>query len=120
MRIIFIKYMFFILTLLFLLNAVFQNENSFGLNKTVSWAYDISNPVFFSVIIYALSQSLFFIGYLLILILRRKTNFYISIAHSGMIILTYLSIYFENYSTTTACCFISIILFFINIFKTHK
>lgn len=119
---IFTKHLFFLLILLFgfgfILAYLFGDEQSYGINKTVGWAYDISNQIFYTALIFTFSQILFIIGYLILFLLRLKTNYYLSIAHFEIIILTLL--FYENFIVNTVFCLVSIILFLINVFKSHK
>jgi len=119
---IFTKYLFFLLILLFgfgfILAYLFEYEQSYGINKTVGWAYDISNQIFFTSLIFTLSQILFIIGYLIIFLIRRKTNYYLSIAHFEIIILTL--VFLENFIVNAIFSVLSITLFFTNVFKSHK
>ncbi|CAD0007120.1 hypothetical protein FLACHUCJ7_03184 [Flavobacterium chungangense] len=119
---IFTKYLFFLLILLFgfgfILAYLFGYEQSYGINKTVGWAYDISNQVFFTSLIFTLSQILFIIGYLILFLIRRKTNYYLSIAHFEIIILTL--VFSENFIVNAIFSVLSMILFFTNAFKSHK
>ena len=122
LRKIFTKYLCFLLIFLFgfgfILAYLFGDEQSYGINKTVGWAHDISNQVFYTALIFTFSQILFIIGYLIIFLLRRKTNYYLSLTHFEIIILTL--IFHENFIVNMIFCVFSIILFFTNIFKSHK
>jgi hypothetical protein len=122
LRKIFTKYLFFILISLFgfgfILAYLFGDEQSYGINKTVGWAYDITNKVFYTALIFTFSQILFLTGYLITFLLRRKTNYYLSIAHFEIIILTL--IFYENFIFNMLFCVVSIVIFFINVFKSYK
>lgn len=122
LRKIFTNYLFFLLIFLFgfgfILAYLFGDEHSYEINKTVGWAYDISNQVFYTALIFTFSQILFIIGYLIIFLRRRKTNYYLSIAHFEIIILTL--VFFENFIVDLIFCVLSIIVFFINILKSHS
>ena len=124
LRKIFTKYLLFLLMFLFgfgfLLANLFGDEQLYGINKTVGWAYDISNQVIYTALIFTFSQILFIIGYLIIFLLLRKTNYYLSIAHFEIIILSLAFMFFENFIVDMIFCVLSIIIFFINIFKSHK
>jgi len=124
LRKIFTKYLLFLLMFLFgfgfLLAYLFGDEQLYGINKTVGWAYDISNQIIYTALIFTFSQILFIIGYLIIFLLRRKTNYYLSIAHFEIIILSLAFMFFENFIVDMIFCVLSIIIFFINIFKSHK
>lgn len=123
LRRIFTNYLFFLLIFLFgfgfILAYLFgDDEQLYGINKTVGWAYNITNQVFYTVLIFTFSQILFIIGYLIIFLLRRKTNYYLSIAHFEIIILSL--VFFENFVVNMIFCLLSIFLFFTNLFKSHK
>ena len=122
LRKIFTNYFFFLLVFLFgfgfILAYLFGDEQSYGINKTVGWAYDITNKVFYTALIFTFSQILFIIGYLILFLLRRKTNYYLSIAHFEIIILTLL--FYENFTVNTIFSVLSITLFFANVFKSDK
>lgn len=123
MKKIFTKYMFLLLiclfTLGFILAYLFGNEEYYSVNKTVGWAYNFSNQ-FLLTAIFTISQIVFIIGYLILFLLHRETNYYISIAHFEIIILTLSSMSFENLIVKVIFCLLCIVLFFINIFKSHK
>jgi hypothetical protein len=122
LRKIFTNYFFFLLVFLFgfgfILAYLFGDEQFYGINKTVGWAYDITNQVFYTALIFTFSQILFIIGYLILFLLRRKTNYYLSIAHFEIIILTLL--FYENFTVNTIFSALSITLFFANVFKSDK
>ncbi len=121
---IFTKYLSFLLIplfgLCFILNYLFGNEQSFGINKTVGWAYDFSNQVFYNAILLPISLKLFVIGYFVIFIIRRKTNLYLSIFHFGVIIISIISSIIGYYSVGNTLCLLSLFIFFFNIIKTYK
>lgn len=123
MKKLFTNYMFLLLISLFLLGFLlaylFADEQSFAVNKTVGWAYSISNEALLNAFL-TISQIVFIIGYSVIFFFKRKTNYYISIAHFEVIILAFYSISFKNFSLSIIIGLISIILFFINIFKSQK
>lgn len=121
-RKIFTKYLCFLLIFLFgfgfLLAYLFGDEQSYGINKTVGWSYNVPNQVFYTALIFTFSQIIFILGYLIIFFLRRKTNFYLSITHFEIIILTL--IFQENFIINMIFCVISILLFFSNVYKSNK
>lgn len=123
MRKLFTQYLFLLLITLFLLGFIlaylFGDERSFAINKTVGSAYTLSNEVILNAFL-AISQILFIFGYLILFLLTRKTNYYISLAHFEIIILAYYSISFENFTVSVIIGALSIILFLINIFKSQK
>jgi hypothetical protein len=123
LRKIFTKYLFLLLITLFLLGSllayIFGDERSFAINKTVGSAFNFSNEAILNALL-AISQILFVFGYLILFLLRRKTNYYISLAHFEIIILAFYSVTFENFTVSVLFGAISIILFLINIFKSQK
>jgi len=118
----FTNYLFFLLLFLFgfgfILAYLTGHQQTYGINKTVGWAYDISNQVFYTALIFTFSQILFIIGYLILFLLRRKTNYFLSIAHFEIIILTL--VFTENLIAITILSAISLLLFLINILKSNK
>lgn len=123
MKKLFTNYMFLVLislfVLSFLLAYLFGDEQSFAVNKTVGWAYNISNEALLNAFL-AISQIIFIFGYLIIFLLKRKTHYYISLAHFELIIVAFYSISFKNFTISVVLGAISIILFLINIFKSQK
>ena len=123
MRKLFTRYMFLLLISLFLLGYLlaylFGDEKFYSINKTVGWAFTVSNEILLNVFL-AISQILFIFGYLIIFLLKRKTNYYISLAHFELIILTFYSINFDNFNVSLILGTLSIIMFLINIFKSQK
>jgi hypothetical protein len=124
LRKIFTKYLVFLLISLFglgfILAYLFGDEQPYTVSKTVGWAYDISDQAIFAAFIFAFSQILFIIGYFLIFVSRRKTNYYFSIAHFEIIILTLALMSFENFMVNMIFLGLSIVLFLINVCKSHK
>lgn len=123
MKKVFTNYMFLLLISFFLLGFLlaylFGDEQYFAVNKTVGWAYNISNEALLNSFL-AISQIIFIFGYLIIFLLKRKTNYYISLAHFEIILLAFYSISFKNFIVSVVLGAISIILFLINIFKSQK
>lgn len=124
MKKIFTEYMFLLVLstfgVYFIVIYFFGNNQSYGINKTVGWAYDISNQFFYNALIDFFSKTLFLIGYFLIFLFQRKTIYHISITHFCIIFLSCISIFFKNYIISTIFLLISIIVFFINALKSHK
>ena len=67
--------MYLIILLPFLFLIRFSETDSYGINKTVGWAYNLSGFSFF--IIYFLIA--FFFGFSLLAIIRTKTNLILSV-----------------------------------------
>jgi hypothetical protein len=123
MKKVFTKYLFLLLISLFALGFILANlfgeVQYYGINKTVGWAYSIQDESLIA-LIFGLSQIIYIIGYFILFLLGRKTNYYLSIAHFELIIVTLAITTYGNVMITTIFCFLSIILFFVNIFKSHK
>jgi hypothetical protein len=119
MKKVFTKYMYLVVVIVYGLNFIFA-RNSGGINKTVGWAYDISNQIFYNTILLFFSQCLFFVGYLIIAILRRYTNFNMSIIHFAFIVASIGFFNFECFIFSTIICLLSIITFLKNTFNTYK
>jgi hypothetical protein len=121
---IFRKHMFSLILIFLILATLWNNiigvNNTYGVNKTVGWAYDISNLGFWFATIFPLLNLLFLLGYLLIFILNRKTIFLSSILHYFLIIASVILVFLEFLPTSLILCFISIILFGFNIVKSYK
>lgn len=121
---IFRKHMFSLILILLILttlgNNIIGGNNTYGMNKTVGWAYDISNIRFWVATIFPLSKLLFLVGYFVIFILNRKTIFLYSFLHFFLIVTSILFSFLEFPSTSLILFFISIILFGFNIFKSYK
>ena len=101
----------------FLIN--FGETSTYGVNKTVGWAYDISNQMYLNAILFPFCV-LFLVGYLLLMILRRKTNYLLSITHFSLIILSITGTLVYYYAISNFLYLVSIPLFFIIIFKSYK
>lgn len=111
--------MYLVVLILFGINFVLGGDLG-GINKTVGWAYDISNQIFYNSILLCFSQYIFLIGYLLITILGRYTDVKLSIIHFGLILGSISMFRFEDFIISTIFCLLSILMFFINISKTGK
>lgn len=115
------KRMVVILFLIFILINLFtKNYHHYGINKTVGWAFDITE---FSPLIFLFSFYSFLFVYGILTLSKIETNRTISIGH--VIVISISSIVLENNSNgfLMICNCVSIILFLVNIFKsleTHK
>ncbi|MDR7369830.1 hypothetical protein J2X17_000601 [Flavobacterium aquidurense] len=98
----------------------FGETSVYGVNKTVGWAYDISNQMYLNAILFPFCLILFLVGYLLLMILRRKTNYLLSITHFSLIILSITGTLVYYYAISSLLYLVSIPLFFIIIFKSYK
>ena len=120
-RYFFQKRMVIILFLIFILINLFtKNYKHYGINKTVGWAFDITE---FSPLVFLFSFYSFVFVYGTLALSKKETNLTISIAH--VIIISISTILLENSNTGFLMIFncISIIVFLLNMFKslkTHK
>lgn len=116
--------MFLLLVLLFtfgyILGYFFGNVENYGVSKTVGWAYNISNNVVLTSIIFFCSQILFILTYFILFLLKRKTNYYVSLAHFEIIIVTLYLMSSEKFTAALIISLISLIALFVNIFKSKK
>lgn len=112
--------MFVLLLIFFGLANCFVDTDSYGVNKTVGWAYDISNEMFFNAMILSFSQLLFLIGYLIVMLLGRKTNFYLSLTNFGLSLISIIALLLQCFTLSTISCLFAIPLFFVIILKSQK
>ncbi len=96
-------------------------STTYGINKTIGWAYDVSGLS--NYILYFLIC--FFIGFSLLALLKAKTNFYLSIIYS--ILITFCTLFqdkIENIliidKVLLSCLFVFIIVFLHSIFARIK
>lgn len=117
-RCFFQKRMVIILFLIFILINLFaKNYKHYGINKTVGWAFDITE---FSPVIFLFSFYSFLIVYGILALSKKETNLKISIAHT--IIISVSTILLENSNNGFLMIFncISIIVFLLNMYKSSK
>lgn len=98
----------------------FGEATEYGVNKTVGWAYDISNHMYLNAILFPFCLILFLVGYLLLMILRRKTNYLLSITHLSLIFLSITATFVCYYAISNLFYLITIPLFFMIILKSKK
>lgn len=95
----------------------FGSSETWGMNKTVGWAWDLSNFNFIHFPLYLL----FLLGYLLLFILKIKTQFTLSAIHLFAIVIPLLIfsnpkyVYITFYSTI-----LSLLIFVANIILSIK
>lgn len=117
---IFTKYLFFVILTYVVVIIYFSDFSTYGINKTVGWAYDITNLNFLIGTKFSISIIIFLIGYGVIIIFKRKTVFIISLSHFIIIL---ISMYFEKAQLNVFALLlfiISINLFVINLIKAYK
>lgn len=120
LKIIFTKYLFLVFVIFFALSLKFGETNTYGVSKSVGCAYNIHDIRLLNVIVYPLSEFLFMFGYLIVMIFQRKTNFYLSVSHFALVVLSFIITSQEYYTIGFICCLVSVILFFINLVKSYK
>ncbi|MEK6152556.1 hypothetical protein WIW50_04825 [Flavobacteriaceae bacterium 3-367] len=82
------KRMFFLIILMLLIFIYFGGIGNVGINKTVGWAWDITNWIFF---VKNGLWLLFIIGYGILALQKRCTNKNLSILHLILIVLTFFA-----------------------------
>ena len=83
LRNLFTTKMYLVILLDFLLLIIFSKTGEFGLNKTVGWAFDLSNVDFF--LKFTISIFLFFTGFGFLALARANTNLILSVLHFALI-----------------------------------
>lgn len=115
------KRMVIVLFMVFvLINLLTENYKHYGINKTVGWAFDITE---YSPIIFLLSFYSFLLVYGILALSKKETNIAISIGHIVIISISTILLENKNNKVLMICNCISIILFLLNTFKslkTHK
>lgn len=118
LRYLFQKRVVLILLLIFILVNLFtKNYKHYGINKTVGWAFDITN---FSPAIFLFSFYSFLLCYALLALNKKETNLLFSILHVLIISISAMLLETRNNGFLTIFNIISIILFLVNIFKSLK
>ncbi|AUC15849.1 hypothetical protein BTO06_12115 [Tenacibaculum sp. SZ-18] len=119
---IFEKGMFWILILTFFMGNYFSGQEIIGENKTVGWTFDQSNQWIINGLIVFGSWLIFFIGYGIVALMRKKTDLNLSIAHLAIFILTLIiGIVNDLFGTRVLIIsLISILVFGLNIYRTFK
>ena len=89
---------------------------TYGVNKTVGWAFDICSLVLLSVVV---SVLIFILGYCILSLFKTRVNRLVSIIHTAIVLLIiYLLLIldvYNNYCTLQVLLsLISVIIFFIN------
>ena len=120
LKITFTKYLFLLLLIFWILSLQIGETSTYGVSKTVGWAYNVNDLQFVNAVVFPLSQILFLFGYLVIMTFRRKTNFYLSLSHFLLIFLSFLTTSQEYFILGFVCCLASLVLFFINLAKSYR
>ena len=120
LKITFTKYLFLLLLIFWILSLQFGETSTYGISKTVGWAYNVNDLQFVNAVVFPLSQILFLFGYLVIMTFRRKTNFYLSLGHFLLIFISFLTTSREYFILGFVCCLASLVLFFINLAKSYR
>lgn len=108
------KKMFLTVLVTYILSRFILKQNTIGIAKTVGWDLDLSSII--SPINSLFLLLLFTIIYLIIALLRWKTNKTISIIHFGVIVISIVLFEIHNLKIIQICNFISILLVVINTF----
>lgn len=103
--------------ILFLAIAVFVIVNTadmetWGMNKTVGWTWDIANSNFIQFFLYPV----YLFGYGLLFLFKVRTNYRLSLLHFGLIIISAVIFSYSSLSFVTFCLtFLSFLVFITNI-----
>lgn len=118
LRYFFQKRVVIMLFLIFILINLFtKSYKHYGINKTVGWAFDITE---FSALIFLFSFYIFMFFYGIFTLSKKETNLTISIGHTIIISISAILVENGNSEFLMICNCISIILFLLNIFKSLK
>jgi len=119
---IFEKRMFWLVLVLVLLVILDTTNQIKGINKTVGWAYDLTNFWILTGFITFSAWILYIIGYGIMAILKYKTSWKLSILHFLLIVLTFLTAskieLFGTFNLIVGT--MSILIFYLNIRWTLK
>ena len=113
------KRMFFLVFLILIIFSILRGYSTIGINRTVGWAWDISNWIFY--VKYG-TWLLFLIGYGILALLKINTNLSLSILHLISILIILICGEYINYLLIIILSLnlISIIVFFTNIFLSIR
>jgi len=78
---------------------ILSTEEVEGINKTVGWGVDRTNLLFYLALLLNGLILVYMIGYGVLLILKKRTNLYLSIFHLILCILLYVSVEKSNLFT---------------------
>ncbi len=107
MPIVFLAIAFFVF-----LNTGDTGMGTWGINKTVGWAWDISNFNYLQFLLYPI----YLFGYGLLFLFKVRTNYQLSLVHFGLIVISAAIFSYPNLSLVTFCLtFCSFLIFTINI-----
>ena len=106
----------FLILLVVGLMYVVTLPETYGVNKTVGWAWDITNMRYW----YGITWFIYFNGFLLLLLMRRPVNKYFSAAFLLLLTATLLSFYYgfeAKYYLAIVTFIVFAVLFFQALFK---
>ncbi|RXR18869.1 hypothetical protein [Flavobacterium stagni] len=106
-----------LLLILVFINLFNENYIHFGINKTVGWAFDITD---FSPIIFLITFYSFILIYGILALSKKETNMKISIGHVIVVSISAILLENRNAGLLTILNCLSVILFVMNIFKSLK
>ena len=108
-----------LLILLGALLTVFLIQGSWGINKTVNWAWDLTNV---AIMVPMISIPLYVIGYGLVLIRRKKWSFKLVIIQLGLVIASILWFSFldPGYGISMLLMLLGFVLFVYIMWKTFR
>jgi len=94
-----------------LINLFTNNYKSYGINKTVGWAWDISN---YSPIVFLLSFYIFLLVYGITALTKKQTNLTLSLLHMLVISISAFLMEFNNVKELMILNYLSVVFFILN------
>ncbi|RDI10391.1 hypothetical protein [Flavobacterium sp. AG291] len=85
---------------------------TYGINKTIGWAWDLSN---FMPVVFGFSVITSVVGYGFLVLFKARINSWITIIQMLSLVFLLVSIYFGFCTTGLIISILSLILFFINV-----
>lgn len=100
-------------------NTVWISHGTWDLNRSIGWGWDITNFLFWISFYNFLLLLINLIGYLFLLILKRRTNYFLSILHSVLLVLSFVIFQFEI-EIVVFYLFILVVVFILNLTFSTK
>lgn len=89
MKNVFEKYTFWIMMILFVITcfiSYLQTYQTSNLNRSIGWGWDLTNYLYWMSLSLILSPGIFTIGYGILYLRKRKSNFLLSILHIFLVL----------------------------------
>ncbi len=107
-----IPFIFGVIALFIFLNTDAMGTGTWGINKTVGWAWDLSNFNFLQFILYPI----YLVVYGILCLFKVRTNYWLTIIHFGLILYSLFS--FMNSDFSLIPFFLTILSFIIFLINT--